>query len=176
MAKKEKSAKLLDAQPVNSVLWVERDTLNPNDYNPNSVAPRELRLLKISILESGWTQPIVVNPDMTIVDGFHRWTISAQKEIAALTGGLIPIVVTKPADHRSQIMATVRHNRARGTHSVLKMSDIVGTLIKEGLTGTEICERMQMEEEEVTRLLFTLGIPKSDIFKDMEFSKAWTPE
>lgn len=176
MEKKDKEISILDAQPVNSVQWVTRDKLNPNDYNPNSVAPRELRLLKISIKESGWTQPIVVNPDMTIVDGFHRWTVSADKDISELTGGLIPIVITRPKDHQSQMMATVRHNRARGTHSVLKMSDIVGDLVKKGLSGKEICERLQMEEEEVTRLLFTLGIPKSDIFKEMEFSKAWVPE
>lgn len=163
-------------QPLDNITWIERDKLQPNNYNPNKVAPPELKLLKISILEDGWTQPIVINPDYTIVDGFHRWTVSGHKEIFELTNGLVPTVMVTPKDKNQQQMATIRHNRARGTHGVLEMSNIVTDMVKNGLTGEEIMQRLMMEKEEVIRLLFRAGIPKSDVFQDKEFSKSWTPK
>ena len=163
-------------QPLDEIKWVHRETLKPNHYNPNKVAPPELKLLKISILEDGWTQPIVINPDNTIVDGFHRWTVSGHKEIYALTDGKVPTVMIEPKDKNQQQMATIRHNRARGTHGVLEMSNIVTDMVKNGLTGEEIMQRLMMEKDEVVRLLFRAGIPKSDVFKDTDFSKSWTPE
>lgn len=163
-------------QPVNKVTWVDRALLKPNNYNPNSVAPPEMKLLKISILEDGWTQPIVINPDYTIVDGFHRYTVSGSKELMALTNGLVPVVMITPKDEASQMMATVRHNRARGTHAVLSMAEIVHSMItKDKLSMQEICTRMQMEEEEVIRLASRMGVPKTDIVQNVEFSKSWTP-
>lgn len=163
-------------QPLNEIVWIERETLKPNNYNPNKVAPPELKLLKISILEDGWTQPIVVNPDLTIVDGFHRWTVSEDKEIYALTNGKVPTVMIQPKDKNQQQMATIRHNRARGTHGVLEMSNIVTDMVNTGLSGEEIMKRLMMEKEEVVRLLFRAGIPKSKVFQDKEFSKSWQPE
>lgn len=163
-------------QPLDKIEWLHRDELKPNGYNPNKVAPPELQLLKISILEDGWTQPIVRNPDNTIVDGFHRWTVSGHKEIYELTDGYVPTVLITPKDPSQQQMATIRHNRARGTHGVLEMSNIITDMVKEGLTGEEIMARLKMEKEEVTRLLFRAGIPKSDVFKDKDFSAAWTPK
>lgn len=160
-------------QPISEVKWVQRDTLQPNGYNPNRVAPPELKLLKISILEDGWTQPIVINPDNEIVDGFHRWTVSGDAEIAALTDGLVPVVVTKPRDAAQQKMATIRHNRARGTHGVLDMSNIIQSMIEDGLSQQEIMSRLQMESEEVVRLALRAGIPKTKIIQDSEFSNAW---
>lgn len=165
-----------DKHPVNAVQWLHRDKLKANDYNPNRVAPPELRLLKISILEDGWTQPIVVNPDLTIVDGFHRWTVSGHKEIFNLTDGLVPVVVMNPKNKAHQKMSTIRHNRARGTHLVLEMSNIVTDMVNSGLSGEEIMDRLMMEKEEVVRLLFRAGIPKSQVFKDKDFSKAWVPK
>lgn len=162
-------------QPLNKIEWVHRDTLLPNNYNPNKVAPPELKLLKISILEDGWTQPIVINPDKTIVDGFHRWTVSGHKEIYELTDGLVPVVTVSPKDKAQQQMATIRHNRARGTHGVLEMSNIVKDMVEQGLSGEEIMKRLMMEKEEVVRLLARVGIPKSDIFKDKDFNKSWEP-
>jgi len=162
-------------QPIQNVQWVHRDQLVANNYNPNKVAPPELKLLKTSILEDGWTQPIVVNSDMTIVDGFHRWTVSGHKEIYAITDGLVPVVVLEPKDKAHQRMSTIRHNRARGTHGVLEMSNIVSGLVLEGLSGEEIMSRLGMEKEEVVRLLFRAGIPKSDVFKDGDFGKSWNP-
>lgn len=163
-------------QPLDKINWIDRDQLKPNNYNPNKVAPTELKLLKISIKEDGWTQPIVINPDYTIVDGFHRWTVSGHKDIFELTDGKVPTVMIKPKDSNQQQMATIRHNRARGTHGVLEMSKIITDMSESGLSGEEIMERLQMEKEEVVRLLFRAGIPKSDVFKDAEFSKAWQPK
>lgn len=160
-------------QPISNVKWVDRNTLKPNGYNPNRVAPPELRLLKISIMEDGWTQPIVINPDNEIVDGFHRWTVSGDKQVAELTGGLIPVVVTKPRDMAQQKMATIRHNRARGTHGVLDMSKIVQSMIEDGVSQQEIMGRLQMEAEEVIRLALRQGIPKTSIIQDANFSQAW---
>lgn len=162
-----------EAQPISTVRWVHRDTLKPNGYNPNRVAPPELALLKISIQEDGWTQPIVVNPDQTIVDGFHRWTVSGDPDIMAMTGGMVPVVVTIPADESQQQMATIRHNRARGTHGVLDMARIVQSMIEAGKSQQEIMSRLQMEAEEVIRLASRVGIPKSAIIQDEAFSKAW---
>lgn len=167
----------LNKQPLNEILWIERDKLKPNNYNPNKVAPPELKLLKTSILEDGWTQPIVINPDYTIVDGFHRWTVSGHKEINELTDNKVPVVIVNPKDKAQQQMATIRHNRARGTHAVLEMSDIITDMVKkQGLSGEEIIKRLGMEKEEVVRLLYRNGIPKSDVFVDREFNSAWQPK
>ena len=161
-------------QPLNNIVWRKREDLKPNNYNPNKVATSEMKLLKISIQEDGWTQPIVVNPDMTIVDGFHRWTVS--KDLAELTDGYVPTVMITPKDKAQQQMATIRHNRARGTHGVLEMSNIVTEMVDNGLEGDEIMKRLQMEREEVVRLLYRAGIPKDEVFKDLEFSNSWIPK
>lgn len=164
-----------DEQPISAVVWRDRNELTANDYNPNKVAPAEMELLKISILENGWTQPIVINTNLGIVDGFHRWTVAADPEIQSFSGGQVPTVMLPHTDLQTQKMATIRHNRARGTHGVLAMSDIVVSLVESGITGEEIMSRLKMEREEVTRLLFKAGIPKSEVFKDTDFSKAWKP-
>lgn len=161
------------AQPVNAVQWIDRADLEPNDYNPNRVAPPELELLKISILEDGWTQPIVVNGQNEIVDGFHRWTVSGDPEVAALTGGKVPVVKVTPKDGEHQKMSTIRHNRARGVHGVLDMAKIIQSMVDAGLSKDEIMARLQMEEEEVIRLCLRVGIPKTALVADSEFSKAW---
>jgi ParB-like chromosome segregation protein Spo0J len=160
--------------PLQRLQWLKRETLHPNHYNPNSVAPPELDLLKTSIKEDGWTQPIVVNPDLTIVDGFHRWTVSGHKEIYDLTGGYVPVVILEPKDLEHQQMSTIRHNRARGRHGVLKMGKIVQDLIDGGLTTEEIMKRLQMEREEVIRLTNTQGV-MSHPDLDKPYSKAWIP-
>lgn len=170
-----KTSKNLKNQPLNKIEWISRDELKPNDYNPNMVAPPELKLLKISILEDGWTQPIVVTPDKNIVDGFHRWTVSGHKEIFELTDGLVPVVFLSPKKKSSLKMSTIRHNRARGTHAVLKMADIVVSLIREKIPTEDICKLLQMEKEEVIRLAQQEGIPKTELISNSDFSSAWTP-
>jgi ParB-like chromosome segregation protein Spo0J len=161
-------------QPINAVKWVSRDSIKPNDYNPNRVASPELKLLKISIMEDGWTQPIVINPDNEIVDGFHRWTVSGDPEIFSLTGGMVPVVVTSPKNDEHQKMSTIRHNRARGTHGVLDMAAIIQSMVDAGISQQEIEHRLQMEPEEVVRLALRVGIPKSDLIQSDDFSKAWS--
>jgi ParB-like chromosome segregation protein Spo0J len=173
--------RLVDQQPVCTVRWVQRDLLEANDYNPNHVAPLEFELLKTSIIEDGWTQPIVVrskngNGRYKIVDGFHRWSVAADPDVEAMTDGLVPVVVL--SDERSktdQMMSTIRHNRARGQHAVLKMADIVIELQKQGLSGAEICKRLGMEEEELERLSDQRGMPVRGSNAE-DFHKGWVPE
>ncbi len=117
-----------------------------------------------------------VNPDMTIVDGFHRWTVSGQLDVYKLTGGMVPVVVIQPLDMSSQMMATVRHNRARGIHGVLKMADIVERMLNAGVQVSEICRRLQMETEEVYRLANRKGIPKTALIRDAQWSESWVPK
>lgn len=162
-------------QPVSKVEWVDRYELHANSYNPNRVAPPELRLLKLSIIEDGWTQPIVARSDGEIVDGFHRWTVSADAEVAILTGGMVPVVyLPDDVPMAQQMMATIRHNRARGQHLVLPMADIVRELVDgHGLDFAEIERRLQMEDEEVDRLYDASGMPTRA--GQPEFNKGWKP-
>lgn len=175
--KKESDFKLPDGRvmPLVNLRWIHRDELKPNQYNPNSVAPPEMKLLKTSIMEDGWTQPVVANPDMTIVDGFHRWTTSGDSEVYAMTDGFIPVVILEPKDLEHQQMSTIRHNRARGRHGVLEMGRIVKALLDEGLSVKEVCKRLSMEREEVLRLTNSQGVMAHPDL-DKPYSKAWTPE
>lgn len=161
--------------PLERVRWIHRDELKPNNYNPNSVAPPELELLRTSIKEDGWTQPIVANPDMTIVDGFHRWTCSGYEEVGELTGYYVPVVILEPKDFEHQQMSTIRHNRARGRHGILEMGRIVQNMLDSGLTIKEVMKRLKMEREEVIRLTNTQGIMKHPDL-DNDYSKAWEPK
>lgn len=165
----------LDAQPLSGMKWVPREQLKANGYNPNFVAPPEMRLLEISLLEDGWTQPIVARSDGEIVDGFHRWTLSERPEIAAMTGGLVPVVYF-PDDVplEDQKMSTVRHNRARGAHHISKMAEIVVDLVKAGVPTDEIEQRLQMEFEEVDRLADHAGMVERGADAD-GFAEAWVP-
>lgn len=163
-----------NTQPVSAVEWIHRDQIKPNTYNPNKVAPPELRLLKISILEDGWTMPIVTLPDLTIVDGFHRWTVSKDTAIYAMTDGLVPVVrIALDPTHR--MMSTIRHNRARGTHGVVPMAEILRDMIGDGVSQQEIEQRLQMEDEEVLRLATRIGIPQRLINQNTDFGKSWVP-
>lgn len=163
-------------QPIDKVEWVDRDTLKPNNYNPNSMGKYEMELLKISILEDGWTQPVIRNQDNEIVDGYHRWLASDDKRLRERDGGRVPVTTTNTTDAISQQMSTIRHNRAKGTHGVFKMSSIVGDMLRGGLPIKEIMQRLQMEEEEVVKLGISEGIPKEAIITDHNFSKAWGPK
>ena len=153
-----KATSRLDAQPVSSVQWVPRERLSANDWNPNHQAPPEFKLLRLSILENGWTQPIVVREHdggarLEIVDGYHRWLVSEQSDVSDLTHGMVPIVVLAECEDDLARMATIRHNRARGQHAVVPMADIVADLVDRGLDEGEIGARLGMDPEEVERLL-----------------------
>lgn len=148
-------------QPVSQVVWITRDMLRANDYNPNHVAPAELRLLKKSILSSGWTQPIVCRRDGEIVDGYHRYTVAADPDVAALTAGLVPVVYLSPTTPvAEQMEATVRHNRARGQHTVLAMATLLRRLVEdEGVDPDTLIADLGMEDEEIERLMDRAGMP-----------------
>lgn len=166
----------IEDMPLATVEWVDPATLRANDYNPNHVAPPEMRLLKLSIVEDGWTQPIVARADGEIVDGFHRWTLgSKDADVRALTGGMVPVVrIRESTDQAQQRMATIRHNRARGSHAVVRMADIVVDLMDgHGLTLEEVQRRLGMEFEEVDRLHDRGAMPKRG--GTGEFGQAWVP-
>ena len=163
-----------DKQPLAKVEWVDRNTLRANDYNPNHVAPPELELLKLSIMETGWTQPIVARRSGEIVDGFHRWTCSGDPRVGEMTDFLVPVVFID-VDAATQRMATIRHNRARGSHGVVRMADIVAELADDTkLPKAEIMRRLGMDNEEFERLL-----DRGDNIKRLardDFNEAWAPE
>ena len=121
--------------PLASLQWVDRNTIHANDYNPNKVSEENLKLLIQSILTNGWTLPIVVRPDGTIIDGFHRWTVSGREPLLSLLGGKVPVVVVDHhGDESADVYGTITHNRARGTHLLEPMKAIVKKLIDEGKT------------------------------------------
>ena len=168
---------MTDAQthPISDVRWVPYNTLRANDYNPNHQAPPEFRLLKISILTSGWTQPIVIRDDGQIVDGFHRWLLVDQDdEVRKLTKGLVPVVTLVESDPADQRMATIRHNRARGIHAVIPMADIVRELVDDyGVSRENVQTLLQMDFEEVDRLYDRGVMTKRGA--SAEFNKGWVP-
>jgi hypothetical protein len=178
---------LILAQPINNIHWVHRDELNPNLYNPNQMAPPEMKLLIESIINDGWLFPICVLPKdvhienltenenldkYTIIDGFHRYKTSGNPQVYKITEGYVPIVFPKGTDH---IATTVRMNRVKGTHTVLGMADIVEMLIKDGKSIDYIMQQFGMESEEIYRLASRKGIPKTELITDAMWSTAWTP-
>ena len=139
--------------PLSSLQWVDRDQLHANDYNPNKVSEDNLRLLTQSILTNGWTLPIVVRPDYTIIDGFHRWTVAGREPLRTKLGGKVPVVVVDHhGDESADVYGTITHNRARGTHLLEPMKAIVKKLLDEGKTVNEIGRQLGMKPEEVFRL------------------------
>lgn len=163
-------------QPIGKVEWVNPNTLKANDYNPNHVPPPELKLLKISIMSDGWTQPIVIRENNEIVDGFHRWTLASKdKDVQNLTEGMVPIVRLNEKKREEQMMSTIRHNRARGNHAVMSMASIVQEMKDElGMDDETIQECLGMEEEEVERLYDNSGMTERGS-KD-EFNNGWKPK
>ena len=167
-------------EPVDFVRWVQAETVAANDYNPNSVAPPEMELLRISILADGYTQPIVANLEgdgYEVIDGFHRNRVG--KECAAVrerVHGYLPVVQIKSSQvEKSYRMAsTIRHNRARGKHKVEAMSDIVVELTKRNWSDDKIAKNLGMEPDEILRLRQISGLV--EVFSDQEFSRAWDVE
>ena len=139
-------------KPLSTLQWVDRDKLHCNDYNPNVVSKENMRLLTQSILTNGFTMPLVVRPDYTIIDGFHRWTVAGQEPLLSALGGKVPVVIVEHSDEDSNIYGTVTHNRARGTHLLEPMKVIVQGLMAKGKTVQEIGKQLGMKPEEVFRL------------------------
>ena len=138
--------------PLSTLEWVDRGLLHANDWNPNKVSKENLKLLAQSILTNGWTLPIVVRPDYTIIDGFHRWTVSGEEPLLSMLDGKVPVVIVSHEDTSEDIYGTVTHNRARGTHLLEPMKAIVKRLLNEGKTIQEIGRQLGMRPEEVFRL------------------------
>jgi len=138
--------------PLSSLQWVDRNKLHANDYNPNKVSEENLQLLIQSIQTNGWTLPIVVRPDFTIIDGFHRWTVAGREPLRTLLGNKVPVVIVSHTDEAEDMYGTITHNRARGTHLLEPMKAIVKKLINDGKSTKEICKQLGMRPEEVFRL------------------------
>ena len=138
--------------PLASLHWVDREKLHANDYNPNKVSEDNLQLLIQSILTNGWTLPIVVRPDYTIIDGFHRWTVSGREPLRTKLGGKVPVVIVDHKDRAEDMYGTITHNRARGTHLLEPMKAIVKELLDNGKSVKEVGKQLGMRPEEVFRL------------------------
>lgn len=164
-------------EPVDCVIWVKNDSVYANDYNPNSVAPTEMELLRLSISEDGYTQPIVTfleDSGRQVVDGFHRNRVGKEcPDITARVNGYLPVVTINQnrTDKGDRMAATIRHNRARGKHKVEAMSDIVVELKRRNWSDEKIGKQLGMDPDEVLRLSQISGL--AEMFADREFSEAW---
>lgn len=159
--------------PLKSLHFVDRDKVKPNDYNPNKVPKENLKLLVQSILTNGWTLPIVVRPDYTIIDGFHRWTVAGQEPLRSMLGGKVPVVVVEHDDEAKNIYGTVTHNRARGVHLLEPMKAIVKRLLDSGKSIEEISKQLGMKPEEIFRLSdFSREEFLEMMAREREYSKA----
>lgn len=167
-------------EPVDCVLWVKCDEVVANDYNPNKVAPPEMELLEVSIMNDGYTQPIVTWPTSgkrEVVDGFHRSRVGKESPVvAARVGGYLPVVSirSKQQGKNDRIASTIRHNRARGKHQVDAMSEIVLELKNRNWTNQRIAKELGMDEDEILRLCQITGL--SHLFSDKDFSRAWVSD
>lgn len=164
------------SEPVDFVRWVPNTIVHANDYNPNSVAPPEMKLLEHSIMSDGYTQPIVTWPNegIEVIDGFHRHRVGKEStSISARVHGYLPIVELKAdqQDRNDRMAATIRHNRARGAHKVESMSEIVVELKRRFWTDERISTELGMDADEVLRLQQVTGL--AGLFGDEDFSEAW---
>lgn len=167
----------LSAEPVDCVLWVRADRVEANDYNPNAVAPPEMRLLEHSIMEDGYTQPIVAwqrGERFEVVDGFHRNRVGKEApKVRDRLLGYLPVTVINQdrLDRGDRMAATIRHNRARGKHKVEAMSEIVVELKRRNWSDEKIGTELGMDPDEVLRLTQISGL--AEMFADRDFSQAW---
>lgn len=162
-------------KPLKEVQFIDRNKLKPNNYNPNHVSEQNLDLLIQSILVNGWTMPIVIRPDYTIIDGFHRWTIADREPLKSMLNGKVPVVIVEHENHSENIYGTITHNRARGTHLLEPMKAIVKELLDSGKSTKEICKELGMKPEEVFKLS---DFSRDDFLKIMnrgklEYNKAY---
>ncbi|MCD7826334.1 MAG: ParB/RepB/Spo0J family partition protein [Clostridiaceae bacterium] len=160
--------------PLSTLQWIDRNKVKPNDYNPNKVSKQNLELLKQSIMTNGWTLPIVVRPDYTIIDGFHRWSVAGEEPLLSMLGGKVPVVIVDHKDRSEDMYGTVTHNRARGTHLLGPMKAIIKELLDNGKSIEEIGKQLGMRPEEIFRLS---DFSKEDFLRMMikpnvSFSKA----
>lgn len=166
-------------EPVDFVKWVKNDEVTANDYNPNKVAPPEMKLLEHSIMNDGYTQPVVSwsNSDkgaIEVIDGFHRNRVAKESRVVwNRLNGYLPIVDirTEQSSKNDRMASTIRHNRARGKHQVDAMSEIVIELKNRNWRNARIAKELGMDEEEVLRMCQISGL--EHLFSDKDFSRAW---
>ena len=165
-------------EPVDCVLWLPSEQFHANDYNPNAVAPPEMKLLERSVAEDGYTQPVVgwqIAPgDVEVIDGFHRTRVGKESpRVRSRVRGYLPVTLinSNRTDRRDRMAATIRHNRARGVHGVLLMTDIVASLIREGWNDLDIAKELGMDADEVLRFKQNTGM--AELFKDHPYSHSW---
>lgn len=164
-------------EPVDLVQWVRNEFVGANDYNPNSVAPPEMELLKVSILNDGYTQPIVTFNEeemITVIDGFHRNRVGKEcKEVKDRLFNYLPVVTINSdrEDRGDRIASTIRHNRARGKHRIDGMSEIVVELKRRNWSNEKIARELGMDADEILRLSQISGL--AEMFADKEFTEAW---
>lgn len=169
-----------NTEPVDCVQWVPATEVQANDYNPNTVAPPEMKLLELSIQEDGYTQPIVSwhrEGKYEVIDGFHRHRVGKEsKAIQKRIQGYLPLVVINGdrSEKSDRMASTIRHNRARGKHGVDSMSDIVVELKKRNRSEDWIAKHLGMDSDEVLRLCQVSGLV--EMFANTEFSKSWDIE
>lgn len=167
-------------EPVDYVRWVPGGDVAANDYNPNSVAPPEMELLRVSIMADGYTQPIVTHAEdagLVVVDGFHRNRVGKEcSDVRERVHGYLPVVQIKATqtDRGDRMAATIRHNRARGKHRVEAMSEIIVELKRRFWSDEKIATQLGMEPDEVLRLAQITGL--ASLFASRDFSEAWEAE
>lgn len=170
----------LKHHPVDFVRWVSVEGVRGNDYNPNNVAPPEMKLLAHSVTANGYTMPVVTHEaedGTVVVDGFHRRRVCAETPaVRDSTMGYLPVTCIRAerADEPSRIAATIEHNRARGEHRIDQMSELVRQLHEAGWREHKIQEELGMTADEVRRLKQITGL--AAMFADREFSEAWEPK
>lgn len=166
---------MIKDQPISEVQWIPIEKVHANDYNPNSVATPEMKLLYISVKSDGYTQPVVTIYDektqkYVIVDGFHRYSIMRRyKDIYDSCEGKLPCVVLKGKTMNDLMASTVRHNRARGKHSINGMSNIVMEMLLNGESDASVCMKLGLDAEELVRLKYITGYAK--LFEKKEYSQ-----
>ena len=165
-----------EGDPIDNIRWVPADTLDSNTWNPNRVHLAELRLLERSLLTTGWLQPLLVNPDRLIIDGFHRWRLSQDSDVVrARWKGRVPVAVLD-VDKPTAMLMTIRINRAKGTHVAVEMSAIVRELIEDwGVPRETIAFEIGGSTEEVN-LLAQEGVFAAKNIAKWAYSKAWYPK
>lgn len=167
---------MISDQPISKVEWIPIEKVHANDYNPNSVATPEMKLLYVSVKNDGYTQPVVTIYDekkdrYVIVDGFHRYSIMKRfPDIYASCEGKLPCVVLHGKTMNDLMASTVRHNRARGKHSMQGMGNIVMEMLMNGDTDVQVCNELGLEPEELARLKHITGYAK--LYENSEYSKA----
>jgi ParB-like chromosome segregation protein Spo0J len=165
--------------PVYNVRSVHISKVQANDYNPNSVAPPEMALLETSIWEDGYTQPVVTFYDKEldkyiVVDGFHRYTVlMTSQRIREREKEMLPVVVIDK-EIGDRMASTIRHNRARGSHNIDLMSNIVSELVEMGKGDAWICKHIGMSPDELLRLKQITGL--ASLFTNKDFSQSWDVE